>query len=256
MPEDSWADLAEAFVDHGYGTVKGQVRTYVLHEHLLRHLPPPPATVLDVGGGAANQSLPLARLGYRVTVLDPSEAMLARAQQRVSAEDDAVQRRVRLVRADGAAAQDALGGETFDAVLCHGVLMYLSDTAPLLDAVCRSLAPDGVLSIMTLNARTLASRPALEGRWGDALEAFDATEEVGTLGVPTRGDTVEALSRSLEDRGVAPVAWYGVWLFADWLDLPADSTDLQAVAAVELQASMRDPYRAMSRVFHPVGRRS
>ena len=36
----------------------------------------------------------------------------------------------------------------------------------------------------------------------------------------------------------------GVWLFTDWLDLPLDSTDVAAVAAVaavELQASMQDP---------------
>jgi len=45
----------------------------------------------------------------------------------------------------------------------------------------------------------------------------------------------------------------GAWLFADWLDLPTESTDLAAVAAVELQASMRYPYRQLSRVFHFLG---
>src|SRR3954453_9762139 len=83
VPEDAWATLADAFVDGAYATVKGRVRTYVLHQQLLRHLPAPPATVLDVGGGAAHQSLPLARLGYDVTIVDPSAAMLAKAQQRV-----------------------------------------------------------------------------------------------------------------------------------------------------------------------------
>ena len=32
-----------------------------MHRQLLEHLPPPPATVLDVGGGAGHQSLPLVR---------------------------------------------------------------------------------------------------------------------------------------------------------------------------------------------------
>jgi hypothetical protein len=32
-------------------------------------------------------------------------------------------------------------------------------------------------------------RPALERRWEDALAAFDATGEIGVLGVPTRADT-------------------------------------------------------------------
>lgn len=255
MPEDAWATLADAFADGAYATVKGRVRTYVLHQQLLRHLPAPPATVLDVGGGAAHQSLPLARLGYRVTVLDSSAAMLAKAVQRVEAEPEAVRRRVRLVQADGEHAHQALGGETFGAVLCHGVLMYQPRPEPMLDALCRCVAPGGLLSVMALNAHTLAVRPALERRWADALAAFDAGGELGVLGVQTRADTVEGLSELMRRAQVEPVAWYGVWLFADWLDLPVEGTDVAAVAEVELQAGLRDPYRQVSRVFHLVGRR-
>ena len=255
VTEDAWAALADPFVDGAYASVKGRVRTYVLHTQLLRHLPPPPATVLDVGGGAGHQSLPLARLGYSVTLLDQSPAMLARAEQRLAAEPENVRRRVRLVQADGEHAEEATGGERFTAVLCHGVLMYLPRPEPLLRALCRSAAAGGVVSVMALNAATLAVRPALERRWDDALAGFDATGEIGVLGVNTRADTVEELSRLLEQHGVVPQAWYGVWLFSDWLELPTDSTDVPAVAAVELQASLRDPYRQLSRVFHLVCRR-
>ena len=70
MSEDLWAGLADQFADQAYASVKGYVRTYVLHQHLLEHLPPPPAPVLDVGGGAGHQSFPLAQAGYDVTLLD------------------------------------------------------------------------------------------------------------------------------------------------------------------------------------------
>jgi S-adenosylmethionine-dependent methyltransferase len=40
------------------------------------------------------------------------------------------------------------------------------------------------------------------------------------------------------------------------MDLPVEDTDVAAVAAVEMQASLRDPYRRLSRVFHLVGRRA
>ncbi|WP_026423631.1 methyltransferase domain-containing protein [Actinokineospora inagensis] len=249
---DPWAALADAFVDGAYATVKGRVRTYVLHRQLLRHLPEPPATVLDVGGGAAHQSLPLARLGYRVTVLDSSEAMLAKARQRVAAEPADVQHRVRFVLAEGENAAEATGA-TFDVVLCHGVLMYLDRPEPMIAALARCVAPGGLLSIMALNAHTLAVRPALERRWTDALAAFTATTEIGVLGAPTRADTVDHLSTLLTSHAITPAAWYGVWLFSDWQDLPVQDTDVEAVAAVELEASLRDPYRAMSRVFHLVG---
>ncbi len=255
MPDDAWAELADAFVDGAYATVKGRVRTYVLHRHLLDHLPPPPASVLDVGGGAAHQSLPLARLGYEVTVLDPSAAMLDKAAARLAAEPDDVRAGVRLVHAPGERAAEATGGRLFDAVLCHGVLMYVDDPQPLVGQLCRCVAPGGLVSIMALNAQALAVRPAVEGRWADALAAFDAGSETGVLGTATRGDTVDDVSALLRANGIEPVAWYGVWLFTDWADVPIEGTDVEAVAAVELEASRRDPYRGLSRVFHLVSRR-
>jgi SAM-dependent methyltransferase len=251
---DPWEPLADAFVDGAYATVKGRVRTFVLHQQLLRHLPAPPATVLDVGGGAGHQSFPLARLGYDVTLLDPSAAMLEKARARLDAEPPEVQARVRLVEGDGERAADL--GQAFDVVLCHGVLMYLESPVAMLDAMCQCLAPGGLLSVMALNRSTMAVLPALQGRWADALAAFDAVGEVGVLGTRTRADTVDDLTHLMVDRDVDPVAWYGVWLFCDWLELPLESTDVEAVAAVELEASLRDPYRAMSRVFHLVGKKS
>jgi len=256
VPLDTWAALADPFVEGAYTSVKGQVRKFVLHAQLLRHLPDPPASVLDVGGGAAHQSLPLARLGYDVTVLDPSPAMLAKAEQRLGAEPDEVRRRVRLVEARGEQAEAATGGQRFAVVLCHGVLMYLERPEPLVGALCRCTQPGGLVSVMALNGRRLAVRPALDGRWADALAAFDATRELGVLGTGTRGDTVEGLSDLLRQHAVDPQAWYGVWLFTDWLDLPPVSTDVPAVAAVEFEASLRDPYRQLSRVFHLIGRRA
>lgn len=255
MAEDAWAALADPFVDGAYATVKGQVRTSVLHAQLLRHLPAPPARVLDVGGGAAHQSLPLARLGYDVTVLDPSAAMLAKAEQRLRAEPDDVRGRVRLLQATGEQADIVTGPDRFAAVLCHGVLMYLAEPEPLVAALARCAAPGAVVSVMALNAATLAVRPALEHRWHDAVAALDAASEIGALGTPTRGDTVEGLSDLLRRHGVQPQAWYGVWLFSDWLDLPVDGTDVPALAELELQAGLRDPYRQLSRVFHLLGRR-
>ncbi len=255
MAEDLWAALAGPFVEDAYRSVKGYVRTVVLHRHLQRHLPRPPAAVLDVGGGAGHQSLPLARAGYDVTILDPSAAMLAKARARISAEPEDVQARVRLIEAPGERADEATGGRRFAAVLCHGVLMYLSDPEPVVAALCRSADHGGIVSVLALNARTLAIRPALERRWDDALAAFDATSETGVLGTDTRGDTVEGLSVLLGRHGAEPQAWYGGWLFADWLDLPPETTDLAAAARVEFEASVRDPYRQLSRVFHLIARR-
>jgi S-adenosylmethionine-dependent methyltransferase len=256
--DDTWAGLADQFADEAYASVKGRVRTYVMHQQLLEHLPAPPAPVLDVGGGAGHQSFPLARAGYDVTLLDPSSAMLDKARRRLQRLPGEVQQRVTLLQADGENADEAVNGRRFPAVLCHGVLGYLERPEPLVNQLCRCAAAGGIVSIMAGNAKAMAVRPALERRWDDALTSFDARSEVGVLGVPTRADTVEELSDLVRSRGVEPLRWYGVWLFVDWLEFSGaelDPSDSKEVAAVELEASRRDPYRQLSRVFHLVGRK-
>jgi S-adenosylmethionine-dependent methyltransferase len=251
--QDPWATLGGRFVDGHYGSLRGRVRTHVIHEHLRAHLAPPPLRIVDVGGGAGHQSIPLAREGYDVTIVDPSAAMLERAREHVIAAD--VNRRVQLVQTTGENAPETLHGGRFGAVLCHGVLPYVDDPEPLIGALCALVDVKGIVSIVAKNVDVMAVRPALEGDWAAALAAFDSNRQINGLGVDTRGDSIEQLSATLHDRGVDPVGWYGVRLFTDgWTrDHPAtDPEDL--VLQVELEASQRDPYRRLSRLFHLLGR--
>ncbi|AFM17677.1 methylase involved in ubiquinone/menaquinone biosynthesis [Mycolicibacterium chubuense NBB4] len=258
---DAWADLSHSFADEAYTSVKGAVRSRVLHRQLLEHLDRPPGRVLDVGGGAGHQSFLLAQAGFDVTLLDPSAAMLAKAEERLHTLPREARRRVTLLHADGEHAAEAVGGRRFEVVLCHGVLMYLDSPDTMVGELCRCTAEGGVVSILALNAKTMAVRPALERRWDDALAAFDADHEVGVLGVPTRADTVEHLTERLLAGGAEALQWYGVWLFTDWLEFTGAAQDLTdparvaQTADVEFEAGKRDPYRQLSRVFHLVARR-
>ena len=257
---DAWAPLADRFVRGHYGTLRGRVRTHVIDAHLRAHLPPPPAALVDVGGGAGNQSIPLARSGYQVTIADPSEAMLARAAEALASETPDVAARVRLVKTDAETAWMVLGGQQFAGVLCHGVIMYVDDPRPFTAALAELAEPGGTISLVAKNGRCLATRPALEGRWAEALAAFDTERQLNGLGVDTRADTVEDLSALLSQAEVTQVAWYGVRLFTDgWVSAydradPGSGGDgMDALLAVELEASRRDPYRQLSRLFHLVG---
>ena len=253
---DEWAALAPRFLAH-YESLRGAVRTHVLHAHLRHHLPPPPAPVIDIGGGAGHQAIPLLRDGFPVTIVDPSPAMLAEAAAALALEDPEVAGRARLVQASGEDVASALPGEAFAGVLCHGVVMYVEPPEPLVAALCALAAPGGVVSIVAKNAASLAVRPALQGDWTTALEAFNGTRQVGGLDVDTRADTVEDLEAMLRRHGVDPVAWYGVRLFTDgWRQDETPPHDPEAVFAVELEASRRDPYRQLSRLFHLVGVRA
>lgn len=255
MSEDPWAPLADRFAVGHYASLRGRVRTHVLHENLRPLLPAPSASIVDVGGGGGHDAVGWARRGYDVTIVDPSEAMLDRARALIGAETGEVRDRIALVHARGEEAPAALG-RTFDVVLCHGVLMYLDDPTELEGALAALAAPDAIVSIVQKNARALASRPALAGRWRDALTAFDADRQVNGLDIDTRAETLESLSERLELHGIELVTWFGVRLFTDGWTPERSATDADDdVLAVELEASRRDPYRQLSRLFHYVGRR-
>ena len=185
--------------------------------------------------------------------------MLDKARQRLGRLPAEARERVRLIEAEGENAEEAVEGRRFAAVLCHGVLGYLERPEPVIDQLCRCAAGGGIVSIMTGNAKATAVQPALERRWDDALAAFETRTGIGVLGLRGRADTVEELSDLIRSRGVEPLAWYGVWLFVDWLEFSGveldrnDSEQVAAAATVELEASRRDPYRQLSRVLHLLG---
>ena len=254
--DDMWAEVADRFVDEHYRSIRGRVRTYVIDRHLARYLPAPPASIVDVGGGAGTQSIPLARCGYDVTIVDSSPTMLDRASAALGEESDDVASRVRLVEAQGEEAVDVLGTEMFEGVLCHGVLPYVDDPRPLVASTCALAAPAGIVSIVAKNKANLALSPALNGNWAEALAAFDTSYQINRLGFDTRADNVEEISTLLQQRGVELLSWFGVRLFTDgWTDTEPSPDEIDDLLAVELEASRRDPYRQLSRLFHLVGQK-
>ena len=252
--EDPYSKLADYFLAH-QATLRGVVRQRLVTQQLALHMPHPPARVADVGGGAGHQAIPLARSGHEVTIIDPSEEMLCRAREALALEKKDVRTRVRLVPGCGEDAPRILKGEVFDAVLCHGVLMYLEHPEPIISAAVALACRGGVVSVLTKNADALAMRPALEGRYGEALRAFCSDRDRGRLGVVTRGDTVSELCRLVEKAGAEVVEWYGVRVFTDHLgDNPPDP-NLPDVLKLEWEAGRRDPYRSVARLIHLIGQR-
>lgn len=251
--QDTWEPLAERFIGY-YGTIQGRVRTHLIDRQLRGHLGAAPVELVDVGGGAGHQALPLARDGHRVTIVEPSEAMLERASEMLALEVPEVRQRVSLVRAAGEEAVDAVAGRRFSGVLCHGVVQYLEDPGPLLSALTELADDGGLVSIVAKNQATVPIPPALAGRWAESLAAFNSDRTVCGLGVDTRADTPEDLGAELGNLGVETVGWYGVGFFTDWWEPHRPAAEAtEDLLAVELLASRRDPYRRGGRMFHLVG---
>ena len=251
---NSWEPDASGRFLELYETLRGVVRLTLIQRQLFEHLREPPAKICDVGGGAGHNSIPLARRGYEVKILDPSDEMLQKACQTLDAEEP-VRDRVELVAGNGEDATGIFGEEAFDAVLCHGVLIYLENPDPLIEALAAIARPGAVVSILTKNADALAMRPALEGNYKEALTLFDSNQETNRLGIDTRTDIIPDLTAKLERYDIELEQWYGVRVFTDHLDDRPPGPDLPDVLEAEWEAGRRDPYRGVARLVHLIGQK-
>jgi ubiquinone/menaquinone biosynthesis C-methylase UbiE len=112
-------------------------------ELIQRFAPPPPATVVDVGGAAGAYALWLANLGYAVHLVDAVPRLVAEAEHRSAAAG----RPLASFRTGDARALD-LAPETADVVLLLGPLYHLTDVADRARALreaARVLKPGGRL---------------------------------------------------------------------------------------------------------------
>ncbi len=106
--------------------------------------------MLDIGCGGGILSEPLARLGARMTGIDPAEENVAAA--RAHAEEEGVAVDYRAVTAEALA--DA--GETFDVVLAMEVVEHVADVPAFISTCAAMVEPGGLYVAATLN-RTLKS---------------------------------------------------------------------------------------------------
>jgi SAM-dependent methyltransferase len=127
-------------------------------ELIQRYAPPPPGTVVDVGGAAGAYALWLSEAGYAVHLLDPVPRLVAEAQRRSAA----AERPLVSCRVGDARALD-VPAETAEVVLLLGPLYHLTDSrdrARSLQEAARVLKPGGRLFAAAIS------------RWASALDGL------------------------------------------------------------------------------------
>ncbi len=107
-------------------------------------------TILDVGCGGGVLSEPLARLGARVTGLDPAPTNVSVARLHAEHAGLAVDYRNETVEAVAARR------EAFDMVLAMEVVEHVADVGAFVNACAGAVKPGGCLAMATIN-RTLRS---------------------------------------------------------------------------------------------------
>ncbi|MFJ3923742.1 class I SAM-dependent methyltransferase [Streptomyces sp. NPDC090022] len=211
--------------------------------------------VLDTGGGTGKFAVPVARLGHRVTVVDPSPNALFGLERRVS--EEGVADLVRGVQGDAQGLLDVVEREAYDVVICHGVLEYVDDPAEGVANAVAALRPGGTLSLLGAGIGGAVLARALAGHFTEARTAL--TDPAGRWGsgdpVPRRF-TADQLGELVSGAGLEVGAVHGVRIFADLVPGVLVDTEPGAAAALlrlEEAAAELPAFHAVATQLHVLG---
>ena len=144
---DWWDPKGASAMLHKLNPVRlGYIRDWIdqhwaLDEHSRRPLAG--KTALDVGCGAGLLAEPLARLGAKVTAIDPAAELMEAAREHAAGQGLEIDYRVSAI--------EKLEG-TFDLVTSMEVIEHTADPQQFLNELAKRLAPNGLLIMSTPNA--------------------------------------------------------------------------------------------------------
>jgi S-adenosylmethionine-dependent methyltransferase len=210
-----------------------------------------PLRVLDVGGGDGRDSVPLARAGHAVTVVDPATAWLEEAQRRAGESGTAVE------TVEGGL--DDLPEGEWDLVLCHYVLRYRPAQAPDLAALAARVRPGGRLSVVDANPDGAVLGALLREGPAAALAEMEAgSVRSVTLEHEARKVHAAEVEAGLAAEGLRTVGRYGHRIGNDLRLAEAAQHDPDAYDALlrlELALCDREPFHRIGFAWHLVAER-
>ena len=209
-------------------TPEGRLRLDLAFANLQEFLPEATSNLraLDLGCGPADLGIRLARLGFRVTLLDPSQPMLDVAIR--AAQQAGVMAKISLQTGDAGQIAALFEAESFDLVLCHNVLEFLEDPHAVLRSAARVLrSSSGILSVLVRNQPGEVLKKALvEGDLTAAEQTLGSDwGDESLYGGKVRLFTPKTLRMRLEHASFAVAAERGVRVFSDYLPKKVSRTD-------------------------------
>jgi SAM-dependent methyltransferase len=214
-----------------------------------------PLDVVDVGGGTGGFAVPLAALGHRVSVVDPSPDALASLQRRAGEAGVSV----RAVQGDAAGLLDVVAPSSADLVICHGVLEHVDEVAPAVRGLVAVLRSGGSLSLLVAQRTAAVVARVVAGRLAEARHALDDPDGRWGPGdpMPRRFSEPELLS-VLADAGLQVREVHGVRTVADLVPgglVDAEPGAADALVDLELRTADRPELRAVATQLHVLATR-
>ncbi|MCC9308781.1 methyltransferase domain-containing protein [Kitasatospora sp. RB6PN24] len=212
----------------------------------------PVLDVVDTGGGTGNFAVPVARLGHRVTVVDPSPDALFALERRAA--EAGVTELVRAVQGDTQTLPELITADSVDVVLCHGVLEVVDDPAEALGHLTGTLRKGGLVSLLAANRNGAVLARALAGHFEEARTVLGAPDGRWGTGDPMpRRFTTEELHGLARAAGLRVESVHGVRVFADLVPGVLVDTEpgaMEALLKLEEAAAAEPAFHAVATQLH------
>jgi len=232
-------------------TPEGRLRSDLAFANLQEFLPKSRGQVraLDVGGGTGEIAVRLAMLGIHVTLLDSSQPMLDLAIH--AAKKAGVTDKVAVKHGDATQLGNLLDSASFNVILCHNVLEYVSDPGAVVRDVSRSLRDSSSLvSILVRNQAGEVLKAAIQS--GDLAQAeHNLTAECGHESLydgSVRLFTAESLQTMLNAAPLSVIAERGLRIVSDYLPpVVSRSAEYERIFQLERKLGTRQEFVGMGR---------
>jgi SAM-dependent methyltransferase len=233
----------------------GQIELARTQEILLRHLPPPPGVILDVGGGPGVYACWLASRGYRVHLIDAMPLHVEQARQASARQPETPVASLRVGDARGLEEADA----TVDAVLLLGPLYHLTERTDRIRALRearRVLRPGGLLFAVGIGrfasllsgmvdnflgdpeARVIVDRDLRDGQHRNPTDKDYFTTAFFHRPEELTGEVVDAGFDLVDLLGVEGPAWLLPDLERRWADEAERERLIETARAVERELTL------------------
>lgn len=253
MTEDrNFDDIAHKFAKNIYGSDKGEIRQVIVWEDLEQLIDMTGGAgrslnVLDAGGGLAQMSQKLAKLGHHIALCDLSSEMLQLAKQDI--EKNGLLEQYRLIHAPVQDIERHLSDQV-DVVMFHAVMEWLADPKSALETLLKQVKPGGAASVMFYNHHGLVYKNVVCGNIPHVLEGMPHRKRFKLQ--PQKGLKPEDVYQWLEDAGFEICGKSGIRCFSDYIGNMQYTGDYQYedVLALEKQLCRQEPYLSLGRYIH------
>jgi S-adenosylmethionine-dependent methyltransferase len=246
---NSEAEKYAAYLETPVGRLRSDLAFENLEGFLPRSRTKNSLHALDLGCGTGATAVRLARLGFHVTAVDSSPAMLDLAKSTI--QDAGVADSILVQHGDVTQVTNLFPATSFDVILCHNLLEYLDDPNAAVCGAARALRnSSAILSVLVRNRAGEVLKAAIQAGDLAAAENNLAAEwaQESLYGGQVRLFTSDSLRGLLTAASLVTIAERGVRVLADYLPSRiSGGADYERILELERKLGKQPEYAAVAR---------